>query len=155
MKNLTALVHKTSALICFILIACFFSSSLLFDMFGNQESVLIVKNGIFYSIWLLIPLMAITGMTGVKMAPKVTSGPIGAKKKRMPLVALNGLLILLPAAYFLRELALNGEFNSLYYAIQTLELFAGFINLTLMSLNIRDAMALKKGSQKERKPLSS
>ena len=143
MKNLTALVHKTSALICFILIACFFSSSLLFDMFGNQESVLIVKNGIFYSIWLLIPLMAITGMTGAKMAPKVTSGPIGAKKKRMPFVALNGFLILLPAAYFLRELALNGE------------LFAGFINLTLMSLNIRDAMALKKGSQKERKPLSS
>jgi len=151
MKKSLPLIHKISGLIAFILIASFFVSSLFVDMFGDKTAVISVKSNIFAAIWLLIPLMAITGMTGMKMAPKVTSGPIGAKKKRMPFVALNGLLVLLPAAYFLKEMAINGEFNSLFYTLQTIELLAGFINLSLMGMNIRDAMTLKRG----RKSLSS
>lgn len=147
MKKSLPLIHKISGLIAFILIASFFVSSLFVDMFGNRTAVINVKSYIFVAIWLLIPLMAITGMTGMKMAPKVTSGPIGAKKKRMPFVALNGLLVLLPAAYFLKDMAINGEFNSLFYTLQTIELLAGFINLSLMALNIRDAMSLKKDSK--------
>jgi len=144
MKNTLVIIHKTSALTAFILIATFFSSSLFVDMFASQQAVVMVKTNIFYGVWLLIPLMAITGITGVKMAPKVTSGPIASKKKRMPFVAANGLLVLLPAAYILKNLALEGEFNSFFYFVQTIELLAGFINLSLMSLNIRDAFRLKK-----------
>ena len=151
MKKYLPIIHKTSALMAFALIASFFISSLYVDMFANQQVVMNVKNIIFYAIWLLIPLMAIAGISGAKMAPKATSGPIGSKKKRMPFVALNGLFILLPAAYMLRSLALAGEFNSLFYLIQTIELLAGFINLTLMAMNIRDAMILKRG----RKALAS
>ncbi len=144
MKNTLVIIHKTSALTAFILIATFFSSSLFVDMFASQQAVVMVKTNIFYGVWLLIPLMAITGITGVKMAPKVTSGPIASKKKRMPFVAANGLLVLLPAAYILKNLALEGEFNNFFYFVQTIELLAGFINLSLMSLNIRDAFRLKK-----------
>lgn len=145
MKKLLSLIHKTSGLIAFILIASFFVSSLFVDMFGDKDAVISVKSNIFTAIWFLIPLMIITGITGAKMAPKVTSGPIAAKKKRMPFVALNGVLILLPAAFFLKDMAINGEFNSLFYTLQTIELLAGFLNLTLMGLNIRDAMTLKRG----------
>mgnify|MGYP000078031712 CR=1 FL=1 len=143
MKNTLVIIHKTSALTAFILIATFFSSSLFVDMFADQQAVVMVKTNIFYGVFLLIPLMVITGITGVKMAPKVTSGPIASKKKRMPFVAANGLLILLPAAYILKNLALEGEFNSVFYFIQTIELLAGFINLSLMALNIRDGFKLK------------
>jgi len=144
MKNTLVIIHKTSALTAFILIATFFSSSLFVDIFANQKAVVMVKTNIFYGVFLLILLMAITGITGLKMAAKVTSGPIASKKKRMPFVAANGLLVLLPAAYILKDLALEGEFNSVFYFVQTIELLAGFINLSLMTLNIRDAFRLKK-----------
>lgn len=79
------------------------------------------------------------------MAPKVKSGvgPIGRKKKRMPIIALNGLLILLPCAIYLNVLASQGLFNQLFYLIQGVELIAGSINLTLMALNIRDVLNMK------------
>lgn len=144
MKKILPVIHKTSGLIAFILIASFFISSVYVDFFGNKESVLSAKVSIFYGIWLLIPLMAITGITGAKMAPKRVSGPIASKKKRMPFIALNGLFILLPAAFVLKNLALEGDFSRFFYIVQTIELMAGFINLTLMGLNIRDAFRLKR-----------
>lgn len=148
MKKTLPIIHKISALIAFTLIVTFFVSSLMVDMFGDQQALIKVKSNIFYAILLLIPLMALTGITGAKMAPKVTSGPIASKKKRMPFIALNGLFILLPAAYILNNLAQEGEFNSLFYLIQTIELLAGFINISLMSFNIRDAMRLKRPAHK-------
>ena len=63
---------------------------------------------------------------------------IERKKKRMPFIAFNGLAILVPAAYFLDRWANSGEFDTTFYSIQVLELIAGAINLTLMSLNIKD-----------------
>jgi hypothetical protein len=60
----------------------------------------------------------------------------------MPFIAGNGLLILIPAALFLDRLASRGEFGALFYAVQTLELIAGAVNLTLMSLNARDGLRL-------------
>lgn len=60
----------------------------------------------------------------------------------MPFIAGNGLLILIPAALYLATLASRGEFGGLFYAIQTIELVAGAVNLMLMSLNIRDGFRL-------------
>ena len=82
--------------------------------------------------------MAITGATGVALS-KVKSGKIVKKKlKRMPIIAANGLLVLLPAAIMLNLWAASGLFDSRFYIVQGIELMAGAVNLTLMSLNIRD-----------------
>jgi hypothetical protein len=147
MTKILPIIHKAAALAAFTLIVTFFISSLMVDMFGDQQALIKVKANIFQAVWLLIPLMALAGMTGAKMAPKVTSGPIALKKKRMPYIALNGLFILLPAAYILNNLAQEGEFNRLFYLVQTIELLAGFINISLMSFNIRDAMSLKRNAR--------
>jgi hypothetical protein len=117
------------------------------DLFGSFAQIASVKTYIFYAIWFLIPTMALAGITGAKMAPKVTRGPIAAKKKRMPLIALNGLLVLTPAAIYLHYLADAGQFNSTFYIVQIIELIAGFTNLILMSMSIRDVMKLKKPAQ--------
>ncbi|MEF1338195.1 hypothetical protein REH81_15645, partial [Vibrio rotiferianus] len=56
----------------------------------------------------------------------------------------NGVLVLVPAAIYLQHLAAIGQFDTTFYIVQIVELIAGFTNLTLMTLNIRDAKAIKK-----------
>ncbi len=63
-----------------------------------------------------------------------------AKKRRMMVIGPNGLLILLPAAFYLNSLASQGLFGFSFYAVQTIELAAGAVNLTLMRLNMRDGL---------------
>ncbi len=70
-------------------------------------------------------------------------GLIGTKLKRMPFIAGNGLLILIPAALYLAAKAKSGGFDIGFYSIQTLELIAGVTNLTLFGLNMRDGLKMK------------
>ena len=67
-----------------------------------------------------------------------------AKKKRMPVIAINGLVILVPAAIYLQAKASQGDFDTTFYAVQVIELIAGASNLILMGLNIRDGRAMAK-----------
>ena len=135
-------LHRTAAITAFSLILAFFTSSLTVELWGDHQAIARVKQGIVYGIGLLIPVMALTGITGAKLAPNARSGTIGSKKKRMPFIALNGLLVLMPAAVYLHYLASRGQFDTTFYLVQILELLAGFANLVLMSLNIRDGRRL-------------
>jgi hypothetical protein len=49
---------------------------------------------------------------------------------------------MIPSAIFLNRWAAAGVFDTTFYAIQTLELLVGAVNLTLMSMNIRDGMTM-------------
>ncbi len=61
----------------------------------------------------------------------------------MPLIAANGLLILIPSALFLAHKAAAAEFDGAFYAVQALELTAGATNITLLGLNMRDGLKMK------------
>lgn len=147
MKKPISYLHRIAGVLAFLMIMSFFSSTLVTEFIGDQAMILTVKTVISYGVWILIPLMMITGVTGIKMAPKANVGPIGNKKKRMPFIALNGLLILLPCAIYLQHLASSGSFNMTFYTVQAAELIAGFINLVLMSLNIRDGIRAVKAKK--------
>jgi hypothetical protein len=67
---------------------------------------------------------------------------VDAKKRRMPFIAANGQLVLLPCALVLDRWAGAGSFDVRFYAVQALELAAGAANLTLMSPNLRDGLRL-------------
>ncbi len=95
MKSPIRYIHRIAAVIALLITLSFFISSLV-ELLGDKEAILEVKTYIFYLVWLLIPLMMLTGLSGFKMAPKVNKGPIASKSKRMPFIALNGLFILLP-----------------------------------------------------------
>jgi hypothetical protein len=64
---------------------------------------------------------------------------------------LYGLLILIPAALFLAAKARGGEFDAAFYAVQTLELIAGAINLVLLWLSMRYGLALAAGRANARR----
>tara|TARA_B100000678_G_C18161957_1_gene483430 strand:- start:918 stop:1151 length:234 start_codon:yes stop_codon:yes gene_type:complete len=62
--------------------------------------------------------------------------------RRMPVIAANGLLVLIPAALFLSWKAGADEIDSAFYAVQALELLAGAVNFTLLALNMRDGLRM-------------
>jgi len=65
------------------------------------------------------------------------------KLKRMPLIAANGILVLIPSALFLASKARAAEVDNLFYSVQALELVAGAANVTLLGLNRRDGPRMK------------
>ena len=67
---------------------------------------------------------------------------VDAKKRRMPFIAANGLLVLVPCAIVLNRWAAAGSFDSAFYLVQCIELVAGAVNLGLMALNARDGLRL-------------
>ncbi len=144
MKKTLSFAHRITSISAYLLIMSFFTSTVAVELFGDHHTTLVVKTYISYAIWAVVPLIAAAGITGSKMAPNVKKGPLAAKKKRMPFVAMNGILILVPAAIYLQHLAASNQFDTTFYIVQLVELLAGFTNLTLMTLNIRDARALKK-----------
>ncbi|MBR7001039.1 MAG: hypothetical protein IKI11_00015 [Neisseriaceae bacterium] len=137
-------IHATAAVTAFLLIALFWISTVISEIFLSHQAVWIVKKVIVFAVFLLIAAMAITGATGFKMAGKSPNQTIVAKRRRMPMIAANGLLILLPCAFFLYSKALSGQFDGVFYAIQVVELVAGAINLFLMFKSMQDAKNIRK-----------
>jgi hypothetical protein len=105
--------------------------------------VIDVKTAIPWGFLVLVPALAATGGSGFALAKGRRGGLVGAKLRRMPFIAGNGILILIPSALFLASKARAGEFDAAFYAVQALELVAGAANLTLLGLNLRDGLKLK------------
>ncbi len=135
-------VHAAASVIAFLTIATFFTSTVLVELLGSHESIATVKHYIFLGIFLLIPAMAITGISGGILASSRKGELIGKKKKRMPIIAGNGLIILTPCAIYLDNMAAAGDFSTVFYIIQGIELIAGATNLALMSKNLKDGLRL-------------
>ena len=108
----------------------------------SHSAVASVKQAIAYTLIIFVPAMAAAGATGFALAGKSQHQLLIAKRRRMPIIAMNGLLILVPAALFLNFKAQADAFDTVFYTVQVLELLVGAINLTLIGLNIRDGMAL-------------
>jgi len=61
----------------------------------------------------------------------------------MPLIAANGVLVLIPSAPFLAFKARADELDGAFYAVQALELAPGAANIALLGLNMRDGLKMK------------
>ena len=149
-------VHRIAAITATLCIAAFFSSTVLVELIGSPGSIASVKSLIvFPGLFILIPAIAMTAGTGFSLANRRTGRLVASKKKRMPLIGANGLLVLLPSAIYLDHLAATGSFGTPFFVVQGLELVAGATNLTLMSLNIRDGLRLSGNIRKAGKNTAS
>lgn len=136
-------IHLFVAVIATLTIATFFTSTIFVELFGSHEAIAMVKSLIVMpGLFILIPAIAATGGSGFFLSKTRKGRLVDAKLKRMPFIAANGLLILVPAAIFLDQWASAGVFDTKFYFVQAAELFAGAINLTLMGLNMRDGLHL-------------
>ncbi|WP_289035986.1 hypothetical protein [uncultured Roseibium sp.] len=135
-------VHALSGGIGFLMILLFWTSTVTSELFADHDTVAAVKSLILHGMFILIPAMAIAGGSGMAMGRKRKDALTRAKQKRMPIIAVNGLIILVPAAWFLAGKSAAGQFDSTFYAVQVAELVAGAANLTMMGLNIRDGLIM-------------
>ncbi len=135
-------IHPIAGMIGFLMILAFWTSTVLSELSGSAQAISAVKQAIPWGFLILVPALIIAGASGFRMAGASPNVGIRAKMRRMPFIAANGLLILIPCALYLAALASRGEFGNAFYAVQAVELIAGAVNLTLMSLNIRDGLRL-------------
>lgn len=141
-------VHAIAGVLAFLFIAAFWVSTVLAELFLDHSAVACVKVAIVYAFIVFIPCIAITGATGFVMGGRSAQPILLGKRRRMPIIGANGVLILVPAAIFLSIKAQAGEFDAWFYTVQVVELLAGATNLFLMGLNIRDGRQLRRRYQK-------
>jgi hypothetical protein len=135
-------LHPVAGITAFVIILLFWSSTVISELFGTPAAVAAVKGAILWGMLLLIPSLAFAGASGFRIGGRSPHRLIARKRKRMPFIAANGILILVPSAFFLAARADAGEFDTTFYLVQALELAAGAVNLTLIGLSIRDGFGL-------------
>jgi len=135
-------IHPIAGTIGFLIILAFWTSTVGSELFGSVELITAVKRTIPWGFSILVPALAMTGLSGFRLAGGVSTGPIASKRRRMKFIAGNGLLVLAPSAFYLALLASHGAFDGRFYAVQAVELVAGAVNLALMALNMRDGLRL-------------
>jgi hypothetical protein len=134
--------HAIAGTIAMLIIFSFWISTLIAELFLDYVAVAAVKHAIVYGLFVLVPFMAATGGSGFSLGKSRQCLLVEKKKKRMKMIGMNGLLVLIPAAVFLNSKASAAEFDTIFYAVQVLELGIGVAQLTLMSMNFRDGLKL-------------
>ena len=136
-------IHRIGGFLALLCIATFWTSTVLVELFGSHTTVAQLKSLIVTpGLWILIPAIASAGGSGMFLGKSRRGRLVDAKKKRMPFIAANGLLVLVPCAILLNRWAAAGSFDATFYAVQAIELIAGPINLALMGLNARDGLRM-------------
>lgn len=136
-------IHLIAGILSPLCIATFFTSTVLVELFGSHAAVAQLKSLIVTpGLWILLPCLAAAGGSGMFLGKSCKGRLVESKKKRMPFIAANGLLILVPCAIFLRRWSSAGSFDATFYAVQLLELAAGATNVTLLALNVRDGLRM-------------
>jgi hypothetical protein len=136
-------VHRIAGLLAPLCVLTFFFSTILVELFGSPAAVARVKSLVVTpGLWIMIPAMAAAGGSGMLLARSRKGRLVEAKKRRMQLIAANGLLVLVPCAIVLDRWAAAGAFGTTFLVVQAAELAAGAANLALMGLNFRDGLRM-------------
>lgn len=135
-------IHPIAGGIAMLTILCFWIATVASEASGSADLIITVKTLIPWGFLILIPALAAVGSSGFALASGGHGRRLNAKRLRMKVIAVNGLLILVPSAFFLSWKAEAGAFDLAFVIVQALELIAGAVNITLMTLNMRDGFAL-------------
>jgi hypothetical protein len=139
---MTVRVHAVAGSIALLLVAAFWSVTVVSELFWSPAAVAAVKRAVLYGIAFLIPALIIAGGSGFALSARRKGELVDVKKARMRLIALNGLLVLAPSAVFLSGKAAAGQFDAAFGTVQAIELAAGALQLILLGRNFRDGLRL-------------
>ncbi|QUM77156.1 hypothetical protein HWV00_13440 [Moritella sp. 24] len=147
-RNTLKNIHKIAASLAFILIATFQVSTILADTFATERLIADVKSTILVFVPVLMLAMMATGISANKLYTGTMKGVFKTKQTRMKIAAINGIFVLLPAAVILARWSEQGQFDTLYWTVQGIEIITGLVNLTMIGLNIRDGIRLGRKAKK-------
>lgn len=138
-----SMLHAVAGTTAMLMILAFWVSTFVSELWLDQGAIVAVKHTIaVYGVVAFVLAMAATGGTGFSLGKARSGRLLVGKQRRMPLIALNGLVIMIPSALYLNAKAAAGEFDPLFYAVQALELTVGLVQLALMGMNFRDGLRL-------------
>ncbi|MBW6419452.1 hypothetical protein [Celeribacter sp. PS-C1] len=137
-------IHAAFGAAALLIIATFWTATVTTIVIGDKYLIAMAKLGIAWGLLALIPVLILTGVSGSRLRQTMRGALVGAKQKRMKIIAFNGIVFLVPSALILLPLAMQGQGGQLYWAIQTVELLAGATNLTLLGLNMREGLRLSR-----------
>lgn len=136
-------LHAATGTLALLLVATFWTSTLVSELLLGPPAVQAVKHAIaWYGLAALVLCMATTGATGLALARGRSGRLVDEKRRRMPLLGLNGLLVMVPSALFLNARASTGQLDTVFYAVQALELLVGAAQLMLLARNVRAGLRL-------------
>ncbi len=135
-------IHPVAGALALVMIMTFWISTVTSVVFGSTAAVVAVKTAIPWGFFVLIPALAAAGGSGMVLTKGRRGGLAEVKRNRMPIIAANGLLILIPGALYLAAKARAGEFDAAYDGVQAVELIAGAVNIWLLGLNMRDGLRM-------------
>lgn len=141
-------IHAGAGALAMLVIAVFWTSTAVSELTGQVGPITAVKTAIPWGFLILIPALAATGGTGFSLAGGRSGGLVGKKRGRMPLIAANGILVLIPSALYLSHKAQAGVFDQSFYIVQGIELFFGALNLYLLAQNMRDGLKMTAGRRR-------
>jgi len=141
-------IHIAATIIAAIIIATFFSLSLAAEINGEETFIKKVKEGILYSLPLMILTMPILNITGNKLAGKSQHPIVLTKRKRMKFILLNGM-VLLSLACFLYYRSHYQAIDGIFLSAQIAEFLLGLTNLVLIGLNAKKGFQLSGRLKKQ------
>ena len=136
-------LHGVAGAAALFTITTFWVSALTAEVVLSSAGVVVVRTAIFYALPVLVISMIVTGASGAALAGRSKAPVIRAKRRRMALVAGNGLLVLVPSVIFLWWRAQAGHFDASFRIVQIVELVARAIIIALLALNMKAEMAMR------------
>jgi hypothetical protein len=136
-------LHAATSTLGLLFITGFLIATILAEIGGDPGAIVRVKTGILYAVLALVPIMAVAGASGQRLASSSRAMVIQRKLRRMRLVGINAVAVLIPCVVVLYWLANQGRFGGLFAAVQTVELVAGGVNIALLGLNLRDGLGMR------------
>ncbi|QQN74334.1 hypothetical protein [Croceicoccus sp. YJ47] len=138
------MIHPIAGAIALLTIVCFWLSTVSAELMGSEAMLVTVKTIIPWGFLILIPSLMAAGGSGLQLGKGLRNPLVGVKRRRMPIIAGNGILVLIPSALYLSFKAQAASFDASFYIVQTIELIAGAVNIALLSLNMRDGLRLAR-----------
>ena len=143
-SRLARRVHPIAGSLALLTMLAFWTSTVAVELLGSTDDIVAVKHAIMWGLLVLVPAIAATGGTGFVRAGRSKNARVLAKKRRMPAIGAIGILVLVPCVLYLGTTASASGLGTYFHEVQAVELVAGAVNITLMSLNVRDGLRLTR-----------
>lgn len=135
-------VHRVAGVVGLATIGAFWLATIGTELRGVSAEIIWLKRHIPWGLGWLVPALLTLAATGARLGRGRGGRRVEAKRRRMPWIGANGLLLLVPAALFLAAKARAGELDAVFVAVQVVELVAGAVNLVLLGSSFRDGLVL-------------
>ncbi len=122
------LLNKTTASLAFLIIVLHMVSSVSVGIMGDHLMIIKVKQLMFYSLPILIVAMGFTVISGKKLSLPI----VRDNKLKWIAVASNAFIFLIPLSIVLYIMSQQNKINDLFYALETIEIICGSINIYLL-----------------------